>query len=185
MKVLLKENDEPFTFKDYLKWEAGNDEKHEYFGGAVFAVGGASDNHALVVGNIFAGLHHHLKGKGCRVYAADMKLKVSLKYADAGYYPDIMVVCDPDDTYSHFKTRPKVIVEVMSDFRRDQVEKFMVYQNVESLEDYVIISQEPDEPKAWIYRRETSWNQEIVKPGETLAIRSIEFSIPLDELYQG
>jgi len=96
----------------------------------------------------------------------------------------MMVVCDPSDNHSHFKTRPKVIVEVMSDFRLDQVEKFMVYQTIETLEGYVIISQEPDEPKAWIYRRATGWNQEIIKPGESIPIRSIEFSIPLDELYQ-
>lgn len=184
MTALLKENDEPFTFKDYLKWEAENDEKHEYFDGQVFAMAGASDHHDLVVVNLLSAIHRHLKGKGCRAYSADMKLKVSLKHADAGYYPDIMVVCDPSDSHSHFKTRPKVIVEVMTDFRRDQVEKFMVYQNIDSLEDYVIISQEPDEAKAWIYRRATGWNQEIVRPGETINIRSIEFSIPLDELYQ-
>lgn len=185
MTALPKEDNPIFSFKDYLKWEAENDEKHEYFGGEVFAMAGASDAHDLVTGNIFAALHQHLRGKGCRVHTADMKLKVSLKHADASYYPDTMVVCDPTDSAANFKTKPQVLVEVMSNFRRDHVEKFMVYQTIESLEEYIVIDQnaDPEEQKAWIYRRATGWEQEVIKPGEELAIPSIEFSIDLASLY--
>lgn len=183
MTALPKEN-QFFDFDDYLEWEQGNEIKHEYFDGEVFAMAGASDKHDLVTGNIFADLHRHLRGKGCRVHTADMKLKVKLKHAEASYYPDAMVVCAPEDSNSHYKTRPRVIIEVMSDFRRDQVEKFMVYQHVDSLEEYLVISQDPEKQKAWIYRRETGWDQEIVKPGKSITLPSIEFSVPLTELYQ-
>lgn len=175
----------PFlTFDDYLQWESTNEEKHEYFDGEVFAMAGASDNHDLVAVNILTALHRHLRGKGCRVHSSDMKLKVELKHAEASYYPDTMVVCDPEDSDPHFKTRPTVIVEVMSDFRRDQVEKFMVYQHVDSLEDYLVIGQDPENPKAWVYRRESGWDQEVVRADGTIQLPSIGFSIPLSELYQ-
>ena len=186
MTASPKEDNEFFTFKDYLKWEAENEEKHEYFGGEVFAMAGASDAHDLVAVNILSALHQHMKSKGCRVHSADMKLKVSLKHGDASYYPDAMIVCDPADSNRNFKTKPKVIVEVMSNFRRDHIEKFMVYQTIDSLEEYVVIDQDsdPEEQKGWIYRRERGWEQEVVKPGEMLHIPSIEFSIDLATLYE-
>ena len=180
----LRKEDDSFSFDDYLKWELQNEEKHEFFDGLVFAMAGASDGHDLVAVNIRSELQQHLRGKGCRVHSADMKLKVTLKHAEAGYYPDAMVVCDSEDSEKLFKTRPKVIVEVMSDFRRDHVEKFMVYQQVESLEEYLVISQDAKERKAWIYRRAAGWDQEVVKAGSGIKLHSIEFSLPLDELYE-
>ena len=72
----------------------------------------------------------------------------------------------------------------MSDFRRDQVEKFMVYQHVDSLEDYLIIDPDSEEKRAWIYRRATGWDQEIVKAGESINLPSIDFAIQLADLYE-
>lgn len=183
MSIAPKEEYRAFTFKDYLEWESKNEIKHEYFAGEVFAMAGASDNHDLVTGNMFASLHSHLRGNPCRVYTADMKLKVAFKHADASYYPDMMVVCDAEDNQPVFKTRPKVIVEVMSDFRRDNVEKFMVYQMIESLEEYIVIDQDPEEKRAWVYRKATGWDMELIEQDGTINIPSIDFSIPLSEMY--
>jgi len=77
MSIAPKEEYEPFTFKDYLEWESQNEIKHEYFAGEVFAMAGASDDHDLVTGNMFASLHNHLRSTPCRVHTADMKLKVA------------------------------------------------------------------------------------------------------------
>ena len=184
MSIAPKEEYEPFTFKDYLEWESQNEIKHEYFAGEVFAMAGASDDHDLVTGNMFASLHNHLRGNPCRVHTADMKLKVTFKHAEASYYPDMMVVCEPEDNQRLYKTQPKVIVEVMSDFRRDNVEKFMVYQMIESLEEYIVIDQNPEEKRAWVYRRATGWDLEPIDAEGTLSIPSIDFSIPLAELYE-
>jgi Uma2 family endonuclease len=183
MSIAPKEEYTTFTFKDYLEWESKNEIKHEYFAGEVFPMAGASDAHDLVCVNILSAIHQHLRGKPCRVYSSDMKLKVAFKHADASYYPDMMVVCDSEDKQPVFKTRPKVIVEVMSDFRRDNVEKFMVYQMIESLEEYIVIDQDPEEKRAWIYRKETGWDMELIEKEGVLKIPSIDFSIPLSEMY--
>lgn len=172
------------SFDDYLEWDLHQEEKHEFVNGRVFAMAGVTDDHDLVAVNILAALHTHLRGKGCRVYSSDMKLKVRFKHAEIGYFPDAMVVCDPEDTGKLFKTRPKVLVEVMSDFRKDHVEKFMAYQHLDTLEDYLVINQDPREPKAWIYRRSTDWDQEVVEPGGRIALPSVAFSVDLAELYR-
>lgn len=183
MTALLKE-DSFFTFDDYLEWESHQEVKHEYGNGRVFEMAGATDYHVLVTGNIFAAIHGHLRGKACRVYGSDMKLKIQFKHAEAGYYPNAMVVCDLTDAQRLYKTRPKMLVEVMSDFRKDHVEKLLAYQHVPSLEEYLVIDQNPEDQKAWIYRRATEWDQEIVAPGGLVTLPSIEFSIELAELYR-
>jgi Uma2 family endonuclease len=173
------------SFQDYVKWDLDQEERHEFFDGEIFAMAGGTEDHDLVSGNIFAELRQHLRGNGCRAYTSNMKVQIRLKHAEVGYHPDAMVVCDPGDRERLFKTRPKVIVEVMSDFRRDHVEKFMVYQHVDSLEDYLVINQDPAAPKAWVYRRATGWDQETVVPGGMVELPSIGFRLPLAVLYEG
>jgi Uma2 family endonuclease len=173
------------SFRDYVQWDLEQEERHEFFDGEVFAMAGGTEDHDLVCLNVLAELRQHLRGKGCRAYTSNMKVQIRLKHAEVGYYPDAMVVCDPEDRERLFKTRPRVIVEVMSDFRRDQVEKFMVYQHLDSLEDYLVINQDPAAPKAWIYRRTTGWDQETVEPGGIVELPSIGFRIPLAALYEG
>lgn len=77
-----------FTCGDYLKWEAGQQDKYEYIKGEVFAMGSVRREHVLVIGNIYASIKYQLKGKPCIAYVADMKLRV--EHADAFFYPDVV-----------------------------------------------------------------------------------------------
>ena len=86
----------PFiSVEDYLAGEAVSPVKHEYVAGEVFAMAGASDAHVTVAGNVFAMLRAHVRGGPCRVYIADMKLRVDL--AQSFFYPDVFVTCNPAD----------------------------------------------------------------------------------------
>ena len=61
----------------------------------------------LIAGNVYASLLAHLRGRGCKTFIADMKVKIAHRYADPFgiarnsadifYYPDVMVTCDPQD----------------------------------------------------------------------------------------
>ncbi len=175
--------DPPISPEEFLRMEELADEKHEYAHGRVYAMAGASDNHELVSMNLAVALHSHLRGKGCRVYKSDMKLRLALHRSDLFYYPDVMVVCDPEDSHPIYKTRPTVLAEVMSDFKKDHMEKLFGYQQIPSLKEYLIVDPNPDSPRAWIYRRETGWNQEEITTGEVVALSSIDFTIPLAELF--
>ena len=103
----------PFTAEDYLRWEAGQPDKHEYYHGETFAMGGASRRHVTISLNIAAALDEALEGSPCRAYMADMKVQAAAD--EAYFYPDVLVTCDPaDHRADQFMRSPTLIVEVLS-----------------------------------------------------------------------
>lgn len=174
----------PFiSIEEFIEGEQISDVRHEYANGEVKVIAGPTVEHELMVGAIVSEIRVHLKGKPCKVTPSNLLLKVELKHADLMYYPDAMVWCDPEDSNPFFKTSPKVIVEVMSNYKKDHLEKLFVYQQIGSVEEYLIVDQDFSAPKAWIYRRSTNWDQESIKPGGMIELPSIEFTLALDELY--
>jgi Uma2 family endonuclease len=172
------------SFAEYLEEEGNAEERHEYIDGKVFQMAGASERHEIVAGNLFVAIHQHLKGSQCRVFKGDMKVKVSLHRRDLVYYPDVMVTCDPADSQPLYKESPKLLIEVMSDYKADHVEKLFAYQQLPSLEQYLVVSQDPNEKQAWLYQRANDWDQEEGAPNGTIQLDSIDFSIALDEVYE-
>lgn len=85
----------PFTAEDYLEWEAGQLDKHEYFHGETFAMGGASRRHVTISLNVAAALDGALEGSPCRAYMAEMKVQAAAD--EAYFYPAVLVTCDPAD----------------------------------------------------------------------------------------
>jgi len=92
---------------EYLAREQDGEVRHEYIGGALHAMAGASEEHNTISGNLFAALHAHLRGKPCRAFMVDLKVRLQIARTDIFYYPDVMVVCDPRDTDRYFKRFPR------------------------------------------------------------------------------
>ena len=65
-----------------------------------------------------------------------------------------MVTCDPDDSQSHFKERPSLVVEVLSPNTEstDRREKMLAYRTLPSLREYVLVA--TDKRQVEIYRRD-------------------------------
>ena len=82
---------------DYLHREEAATSKHELAGGEIFAMAGASERHNRIAGNIFFHLRSATRGKTCRAFMADIKLR--LASGTPYYYPDAMRVCDPADDH--------------------------------------------------------------------------------------
>lgn len=171
------------SMTDYLEEEQEALERHEYVDGQVFAMAGASEIHEIVALNLAASLLTHLRGKKCRVFKGGMKVHLQLNRQELFYYPDIMVVCDPSDQQALFKEKPKVIIEVMSDYRKDHVEKLFAYQQIASLEEYLVISQEPKEPEAWLYRKDQDWAKTEGAPEGRIRLETLGFETALEDLY--
>ncbi|AUB82507.1 Uma2 family endonuclease [Candidatus Thiodictyon syntrophicum] len=71
------------TFDDWLAGErAALESRSEYRDGEVFAMTGALEQHNAVVTNISGQLWMQMKGRPCRVYANDMKVRI--RSANAG-----------------------------------------------------------------------------------------------------
>ncbi|MEA5569981.1 Uma2 family endonuclease [Calothrix sp. UHCC 0171] len=174
------------TIEEYLKFELESDIRHEYVDGETFAMAGASEEHNLIAINIIALLRPHLRGTPCRAFVSDMKVKIKVQKADIFYYPDLLVTCDSNDKEKYFKTHPTLIVEVLSNSTKstDKREKRINYQSIESLQEYVLVSQE--EIKVEVYRRDTqgNWLLEILGKNDELSLNSIGLSLTMADIYE-
>ncbi|NJL46045.1 MAG: Uma2 family endonuclease [Leptolyngbyaceae cyanobacterium SM2_3_12] len=142
----------PISPEEYLAAEATSPIKHEYQDGEVYAMAGGTDEHNVIAGNLYALLRNHLRGSRCRTYFADVKARIETR--NRFYYPDVMVTCDERDLASStFKRYPCLIVAVLSDSTEafDRGDKFADYRYLESLQEYVLISQ--TRPQVEVYRR--------------------------------
>jgi len=172
--------------EEYLEWEKGNDTKHEYVNGEVFALAGVKDAHVSLCVSLVSQLYAHLRGGPCRVYMADMK--VSVETANTFYYPDIMVTCDQRDRETdYYKRFPALIVEVLSDSTAayDRGGKFSAYRKLESLREYVLI--DTFSMSVDCFRLDESTRHWVLYPfaaGETVELASVGFSVPIEALYE-
>ena len=177
---------EPISVADYLTGEPLSEVRHEYIGGTAYAMAGASEEHNTISLNIATALHAFLRGKPCRTFVNDLKVRLQVARQDIFYYPDILVACDPRDTDRYFKRFPKVLIEVLSESTAhiDRREKLLSYTQIETLEEYVLVAQGPME--VTIFRRANNWQPEILRqPEQQLRLASLDFSLPLSTVYEG
>jgi len=133
------------SFDEWLEGErASLEERSEYVAGEVFAMTGASVEHNAIVGNILGQLWTQMKGRPCHVYAND--LKVRIRTADAGKYPDLIALCGEhefQDGRRDVLLNPSLICEVLSDSTEayDRGNKFAIYRQISSLREYLLVSQ--------------------------------------------
>jgi Uma2 family endonuclease len=174
------------TVEEYLKLEQDAEIRHEYVAGQIYAMAGASEAHNLIVTNLVAILRPHLRGSSCRSFVSDMKVKVKTQQADIFYYPDLLVTCDPNDSKKYFKTNPSLIVEVLSDSTEttDKREKRLNYQTIESLQEYVLVSQ--DEIKVEVYRKDNqgNWTVETLGKNDDLTLDSVGLTLTMADIYE-
>lgn len=171
--------------EDYLAAEADSPIKHEYRDGEVYAMAGGTDAHNVIAGNLYALLRGHLRGGACRTYFADVKAHIEA--LNRFYYPDVMVTCDDlDRAHTTFKRHPCLIVEVLSDGTEafDRGDKFIDYRHLDSLQEYVLISQ--IRPQVELFRRnaEGLWVLHSFGDGDTVALASVDWSGAIAELYE-
>lgn len=173
------------TVAQYLESEKNGTVRHEYLDGEVYAMSGASKRHNLISINLITQLRERLRGGPCQVFIVDVK--VFIEPLNFFYYPDIVVACDPEDNDDYFVRRPVLVVEVESPSTAaiDRREKLMAYRKVDSLREYLRLSQ--DSISAEVHRRDDNgvwWSEEVAADSE-LRLESVGLSVALSALYEG
>ena len=166
------------SFEQYLEFEQQNSSKHEFVDGQLFMMAGGTDKHNRLAFLLAMELEN--TAKDCIVYLLDMKVRTP---SGQGYYPDVFIACKPEDE-TYVKRKPCLIIEVLSNSTEaiDRGEKFHHYQSFESLEAYVLVSQE--EKRIEIYRRDQAkWLYESKEAGERMSFPCSNLELDLDELY--
>ena len=175
-----------WTPEEYLAWERLQLEKHEFHGGEVFAMAGATFEHNQIVINVGAELRAALRQKPCRVCASDLRVKIP---ATGLYtYPDVSVVCgrpEFEDDKLDTLLNPLVLVEVLSDSTEDydRGTKFTNYRTIASLRDYVLISTDKVLVEYSTRKDDGSWVLREFRAGERFTLESVGVELAVDELY--
>ena len=173
------------TFDEYLKGERDVELRSEYAGGEIYAMAGASETHNTISGDFYARINIHLPER-CRVWQSDMKVVgKTLDQQPFSYYPDIMAACEEDDDANdYYRTNPILIVEVLSKStqRTDLNEKLDSYKQIDSLLEYVVVSQ--NTPWIRVYRRRNNWQLEAFGAEDSLVLESIDLELPVTDIYR-
>lgn len=171
---------------DYLAGELVSKVKHEYSGGYVYAMAGATNAHNAIAASLLGALYAQLRGKPCQPFNSDVKVRVPFPTHPRFYYPDGMVVCEPNPPNETFQDRPVVIAEVVSNSTRriDEGEKRDAYLTIPTLTAYLLI--ESNRPRVVVHRRtDAGFVAEAYEgPYAVVPLPAIEAELSLAELYE-
>ena len=175
------------SIEEYLAGELVSPVKHEYLGGVVYAMAGARNVHNLIASNALVALGIRLRGRPCRPYNSDTKIRIRLPNQVRFYYPDASVICRPNPQTDSFQDEPAVVVEVVSRTTRriDEGEKKDAYLTIPALNAYLIVEQES--PAVEVFRRTDQGFVREVFAGldATIPLSEMEVELPLAELFEG
>ncbi len=174
------------TAAAYLAWEREQTSKHEFHRGAVFAMAGGSPRHNYLSSAVAAELRALVRGKGCFVLSSDQRIAAS--EGQRYVYADAVIVCGEmklDAGTTDVLANPRVVVEVLSPGTEtyDRGEKWDAYRRLESLSDYLLVSQTA--VRVEHYRREADgWRYRVVEAGGVVVLAEGS-SLAVDSVYEG
>ena len=173
------------THAEYLAAESGSEIRHEFLNGDVWAMAGGTREHGALAAAIIRELGMALRGKPCRVYTSDVRVRVLA--TGLSTHPDVSVVCGVEETDAEDPealVNPVVLVEVLSDTTEayDRGAKAAHYRRIPSVQAYVLVSQE--EPLIEIYRRrDDRWELTEARPGERLDLPALDIRLDVEAIY--
>jgi Uma2 family endonuclease len=174
--------------QEYLARERQSEIRHEYYQGEMFAMTGASWEHASIKDNLAFAMRRQLDGGSCRVRTTDLRVKI---FSTGLYtYPDIIVVCgEPEFEDNTFDTllNPCTLVEVLSDSTEayDRGEKFGHYRQIAALKEYVLVSQDKPLVERFVRQENDAWLLTVFHDlAQTFDFAAIRVSVPMADIYR-
>ena len=178
------------TPQEYLERENLAETRSEYDSGVITPMAPSSINHSRIVAAASVHLGNQLAKSGREVFAVNMRVCIS--GGAMYYYPDVVVVCgearfEKTRFESDTLLNPTLIIEVLPDSteRRDRNEKRAAYETLDSLTDYVLISQ--TKPRIEHYSRlpDGGWRYLVARGMDAvLPLPTIACELPLAEVYR-
>ena len=177
-----------YTLEEYAELEKSSEERLEYFEGNVWSMAGASPNHEEVSANVITALKIALRGRGCRVFGPNLRVKVP-SYQPYRY-PDVTALCGQpiyEDFYGlQVLINPSLIVEVLSPSTEafDLSYKFTYYKSIESFTEYLLITQ--DRPHVVLYTKQNDYGwlqREFNSLDDKIFLSSLNCEISVADIY--
>lgn len=178
-----------YSYAEYLAYERDSGLKHEYDDGEILAMAGGFRRHNALASRVSGALESGRRA-GCVAFQSDQKVRVLA--TGRATYPDASLVCgpiegDPADPGGATITNPTLIVEVLSPSTEqdDRGSKWQHYQQLSSLQEYVLVSQTERRveryrrlaPGTWEYSEITD-GQLALTTGAVLDLRALYDALP-------
>lgn len=182
-------NKSKFTVEEYLQLEKDAATKSEYFKGEIFSMAGAGARHNVIFSNLFIAIGIQLQGKPCKPYGSDLRIHIPENTLYT--YPDISIMCGdivsaPADVDS--AVQPTVLIEILSPSTKeyDRGGKFILYRDIPTLQEFVVIDSESICVEAFRINRRGHWELEDYRSiDDTLIFPIVDIALSLKELYNG
>ena len=179
-----------YTVEEYFQIDEASETRHEYVEGRIVDMAGGTDRHSQIIVNVLAELRTRLRASPCRAREGNLRIRFGKKVQYG--YADAAVVCglaqfDPAAGENTTLLNPRVLIEVLSDSTEayDRGLKFERYREIESFEEYLLVSQH--RPSVEVYRRQPPGLWTIQPPYQgiesTARIQSVGIDLPLAEVY--
>jgi Uma2 family endonuclease len=176
-----------YTPEEYLSLERNSEFKSEYLQGEIYAMAGGSPEHGAITVNLSREISLQLKGRPCQVFSSDVRVRTTPSGLFA--YPDLSVVCGElvfHDEKRDVLTNPVLLVEALSDSTEayDRGRKFFQYRQIETLTDYLLVSQKEPYIDHYTKQADGRWLLTPVMGLEAiLPIPSLGCTLLLSEVY--
>jgi Uma2 family endonuclease len=172
------------------------DRKYEYIDGVAYMMSGGSVAHDKIAYNMRLALDTRFRSGHCTAFGADVQVLLGMKKNGKPYfvYPDATVSCAAADSRADntLIESPRVVVEVLAPGTetKDRGPKFKAYQNQETIQEIVLISQFAQYVEVWQRNEQNPYNSKIwlyrhYGPDDTLVLLSVDVQIAVAELYHG
>ncbi len=179
-----------YTPEEYLARERASETKHEYLNGRIYAMSGVSRNHDRIVVNLIREIGTQLRGRPCEGFSSDMRVKV--RATGLRTYPDLSALCGPpqfDKGEGDSLVNPGLLIEVLSRSTAayDRGEKFDHYQQIPTLQEYVLFEQDRTRAEYRVRTGEPGdrWGLTVVRGLDaTLALPVIGCTLALRDVYE-
>jgi Uma2 family endonuclease len=172
---------------EYLQRERRSMEKHEYINGLVLMMAGARESHVLITSNTNRTLGNQLDDRPCKVYMGDMKVRlIPTTYV----YPDVTVICgEPqfEDDERDILLNPTVVIEVLSRSTEnyDCGLKFRQYQQLVSLQEYILIAQDTTRIERFVQQTDGQWLLKTIEgTNDSIELTSIRCMLSTTDVYK-
>ena len=175
------------TVEQYLEMERKSETRHEYVDGKVVAMAGESLARNRIARNIVVKLQINFADTDCEAFFENIRARVTpTRYR----YPDVMALCgtpQTDGTNPPALLNPAVIFEVLSPSteHEDREDKWLEYQRLASVTDYIMVAQDMVEVAHFVRASDAQWTVTIHNGLQNiLTLASLNTTLPLADIYR-
>ena len=180
--------DKLWSAQEYLAWESAQEFKNELIDKRVWLMLGAGLRHASISTNLILIFHPFFEERDFTPLGSRTCLQIDPE--STFVYPDFMLFAGTPQEHFRFNQcffkDPTVVFEILSPSTADmdRGRKKELYLQMESLQSYLLISQEEPLIEAYL-REDDDWGYaEYAGLDATLVIPAPNCEIPLSEIYQ-